>query len=359
MHPSFLNTLCCPKTGSPLQLEAEQTDQYGRVITGALRSPEGEVYPILRGVPRFVERERYAATFGYEWNRWPRVQFESENTGGPMEGHTTRMWEICTGRGLDRLYGQTVVEFGCGTGRFIDIVRFRGGRAVGLDPTLAVEAAAQTFADDPDVLIVQADPLAPPFRSNAFDGGYTIGGFHHTPDPAAAVRQLAHTVRPEGWVACTIYPRDGFYDCPAVARFRRLQNLFRPILKYRFATAYSRFAANVLAPSFSKLRRLRRFRPWVEWLQHKWLLVSSLPDPRWRMLEVFNVMTIPVAIHTGAEVRDWMQLAGVGGLVETRWGETSLVGTRAPAPTPKPAKPAVSRTVQPSQARPACVGFGA
>jgi hypothetical protein len=63
------------------------------VQEGRLRTAGGVVYPILRGVPRFVEQESYSGSFGYEWSRWPRVQFDSENEGGAQAGHTTQMWE--------------------------------------------------------------------------------------------------------------------------------------------------------------------------------------------------------------------------------------------------------------------------
>ena len=97
MHPKFLDLLCCPDTREALALEAQVTLQNGTVWAGSLRSASGREYPIVRGVPRFVARERYAASFGWEWGRWPRVQFESENAGGAMAGHTTRMWERITG----------------------------------------------------------------------------------------------------------------------------------------------------------------------------------------------------------------------------------------------------------------------
>src|SRR5687767_9554080 len=131
MHPKFLNILCCPETGEPLSLVAENTRPNGIVWTGTLSTRSGRMYPIIRGVPRFVSRELYASSFGFEWTRWPRVQFEAENTGRPMQGHTTRMWERIVGGDPSGIRGKTIVDFGCGPGRFLDVVRQKGGRAVG------------------------------------------------------------------------------------------------------------------------------------------------------------------------------------------------------------------------------------
>lgn len=127
MHPKFLNVLCCPETQEPLRLEPSETLANGTVVSGVLVSQSGRRYPIVRGIPRFVSEENYATSFGYEWKRWPRVQFEAENVGKPMEGHTTRMWEAVTGVDQDQVRGKTIVEFGCGPGRFLDVVRRKGG----------------------------------------------------------------------------------------------------------------------------------------------------------------------------------------------------------------------------------------
>ena len=84
------------------------------VASGVLVSPSGDRYPVVRGVPRFVDTQRYAASFGYEWNRWPRLQFDSENAGKPMANHTTRMWETITEASPERVRDHVIAEFGCG-----------------------------------------------------------------------------------------------------------------------------------------------------------------------------------------------------------------------------------------------------
>ena len=166
MHPQFLKFLRCPHTGEPLSLETHKARPSGIVESGLLRSTSGRTYPVVRAIPRFVDAEQYAASFGFEWQRWPRLQFESSNLGRPMEGHTTRMWEQITGAEPAQLNNQSIVEFGCGPGHFLDVVRRKGGLAVGIDLSLAVEAARTNFADDPDVLIVQGD-LLPTLRGRS------------------------------------------------------------------------------------------------------------------------------------------------------------------------------------------------
>lgn len=165
MHPKFLNILCCPRTGASLNLKVDEALADGSIGRGTLVTDSGEhSYPILKGIPRFVDKEVYAQSFGYEWQKWSRVQFEAENVGGPMAGHTEKMFDATTGFSENVLKDKLVIEFGCGPGRFLDIVRRRGGIAVGLDMSMAVEPARQNFSGDTDVLIVQGDILNPPFK---------------------------------------------------------------------------------------------------------------------------------------------------------------------------------------------------
>jgi SAM-dependent methyltransferase len=329
MHPQFLELLCCPKTGELLALEAAEYGDIGMIRTGVLRTRSGNAYPVVRGIPRFVDAEQYATSFGFEWTRWPKVQFESENVGRPMAGWTTRMWERITNANEDAVRDRTVVEFGCGPGRFLDVVRRKGGKAVGIDLSLAVEAARKNFADDPGVLVVQGDLLHPPFRKGVFDGGYSIGVLHHTPDPAAGLLQLGRTVRSSGWVACCVYPKDGLYDYHSTARLRRVHAGLKTRFGYRPALAYSFFSAYALTPFFRVGRRIPVLRRFLDFLEKNWLVVLYLRDGRWRFLDTFDAITPSIAsTHTAEEVQTWMMQAGCKNIVHTDWGSTSFCGTR-------------------------------
>lgn len=330
MHPQFLGILCCPKTGQQLTLEAKETCANGMIATGKLVTPDGTAYPIIRGIPRFVSQEFYTSSFTYQWNRWPRVQFESENTGRPMAGHTTRMWETITGVDAGEVQGRTIVEFGCGPGRFLDVVRHKGGRAVGIDLSLGVEDARRNFIDDPNVLIVQGDLFNSPFRAEVFDGGFAMGVLDHTPDPRRGLTALTRTVRPGGWVALCVFPKGGFYDSPSLARFRRLQQRLQPKLGYRPALGYVYLSAYVLAPLMHAGKRIRGLARLIKYVEREWLVSLYLPDIRWRLLDTFDAITPPIATtHTGDEVREWMYNAGCRNIRTTGWCKTSVAGVKA------------------------------
>lgn len=324
MHPKFLHLLRCPATKQSLRLEAESTRPDGCVVTGRLVTADGRSYSIIRSIPRFVETEDYSASFGYEWNKWPRVQFDSENANGPMKDASRTSWERITGLTKQQASGSTFVEFGCGPGRYLDVVRRKGALAVGLDLSMAVEAARKNFADDPDVLIVQGDVLNPPFADGVFDGGYSIGVFHHTPDPARAVASLAKTVKSGGWVAVTVYRKGGFYDLPSVHRTRRLQHALSPVFGHALARIYSKLSARVFHPMHVLLHRIRLGKL-AEFIYRHVLVIVEFPDARWRELDVFDAITPHNAsVHTNEEVHGWLADAGCVEIGASEWNATAL-----------------------------------
>jgi len=331
MHPEFVDILCCPDTQEQLKLEAGEVMDSGMVYSGELVSITGNRYPIIRGIPRFVSQEFYATSFGYEWKRWPRVQFESENIGRPMEGHTTRMWESITLAGESHVRNKKIVEFGCGPGRFLDVVRRKGGQAIGLDMSAAVEVARNNFLDDADVLIVQGDIFKPPFKLSIFDGGYTIGVLHHTPDPSKGLKAMLGTIKTGGWAACVVYPDEGFYSYLSVRRVRKMTNGLKPLMGYYPALYYSIISAYVISPLIAFGKRYKRLGRFFDQLTERWIVsLYWLPDVRWRLLDTFDAITPEIAsTHSGEEVNRWMKEAGCIDIKTANWGKTSMVGVKS------------------------------
>jgi len=329
MHPRFLDILCCPKTKSDLHLTAYEVDNSGSVTSGVLTATTGDQYPIVRGIPRFVEKEIYAKSFGYEWRKWSRVQFEAENASRPMSGHTQRMFEAITGFAKGNLENKLVVEFGCGPGRFLDIVRRNDGIAVGIDMSLAVESARENFRGDLDVLIVQGDILNPPFKKYTFDVGYTIGVLHHTPDPARGLKKLVEVLKKDGLVACSVYSKGEFYDFPSVAAYRKVHHATKALVGNRLALGYAYFSAHVLYHGFSLLQKIPKVRRLIPYFE-KYIFVNvPLPDARWRVLDVFDAVTPNYAsAHTPEELRLWFDEANCYSISQRHWGTTSFVGVK-------------------------------
>ncbi len=203
MQDDLLSLLAEPGTQAPLDLVDAVRDN-GHIVSGRLVVKGTQrSYPIVRGIPRFVSDDSYAASFGMQWNKFRDVQVDSE-TGGT---HSVQRFDAETGWTRATLDGKWCLDMGCGAGRFAEVAASRGARLVGLDLSSAIDATAQTLAKYPNVNLVQASALQPPFRHGAFDFAYSIGVIQHTPDPPRVVREVVSCVRPGGQFALTIYAR--------------------------------------------------------------------------------------------------------------------------------------------------------
>ncbi|MBX2810772.1 MAG: methyltransferase domain-containing protein [Myxococcales bacterium] len=204
MRSNLLSILAEPGTGSPLEIESVFSENQTGIYEGTLVSvSSGKKYPVVRGIPRFVEGESYAESFGRQWNQFRCTQLDSQNGGG----YTHRRFYSETGWCADELRDKWVLDAGCGAGRFAEIAAKTGCRLVCLDYSSAVEAVRETTASLDNVDVVQGSLLEPPFRPGVFDYTYCIGVIQHTPDPNLAVEKVVWLTRRGGSFAMTIYAR--------------------------------------------------------------------------------------------------------------------------------------------------------
>ena len=205
MKTSALRLLACPACEGGLRLLSSRREgaevMEGRLACGGC----GLTYPVRAGVPRFVDGPDYAASFGFQWNRFAAVQLDSRSGRGESE----RALEAASGWTDADYRGRLVLDAGVGSGRFAEVAAGKGGEVVGFDLTNAVDAAFANIGRHPNVHLVQADLFHMPFRPGTFDRAYSIGVLHHTPDPKAAFERLAAVVRPGGELAVYLYHRYG------------------------------------------------------------------------------------------------------------------------------------------------------
>ena len=273
MKPSALEFLVCPSCQDELDLRVDAREG-GEVMAGRLLSRGcGREYPILRGVPRFVDSQAYASSFGFQWNRFARTQLDSFNGTRQSE----EALEATTGWSAADYEGKRVLDAGVGAGRYAEIVAAKGGEVVGVDLTTAVDAAWQSIGRRERVHLAQADIFAMPLRAASFDMAYSIGVLHHTPDTRAAFERVARMVKPGGGLAVYLYARNGLAQ-----RFPDAIRKLTTRLPARAMLAVSSLAVPLYYPY-----RL----PGVGRMLYTLCPISMHADWRWRWLDTFDWYT--------------------------------------------------------------------
>jgi ubiquinone/menaquinone biosynthesis C-methylase UbiE len=117
--------------------------------------------------------------------------------------------EIFSFAQFTRYHGKRVLEVGVGTGTdFLQWAR-AGAQAYGLDLTAAgtrhVRRRLELYELPGQLCVGDAEIL--PFPNDSFDLVYSFGVIHHTPDTAAALREMMRVVRPGGRVKVMVYNR--------------------------------------------------------------------------------------------------------------------------------------------------------
>lgn len=199
--------LSCPHHQSPLVQTA-----------AALTCESGCYFPIVRDIPRFVDSSNYAAGFGLQWNQFRRTQLDSYTQTTISRDRLTR----AVGGDLTTLAGKTVLEVGCGAGRFTEVMLAAGARVAACDLSIAVDANYANCGSHADYFVCQADARELPFNADSFDFVICLGVLQHTPSPEETIAALARLVKPGGMLVIDHYAR----DYPVTISRRWLRSLF-------------------------------------------------------------------------------------------------------------------------------------
>ena len=159
------------------------------------------MYPVLRGVPRFVRDEGYCSSFGFQWGRYSTDQIDSAT------GTFLTRDRFFRGTGWPTtMAGERILEAGCGSGRFTEILLSTGARVVSFDHSDAAEITQRAFGPK-GALVCQASIYEMPYRPASFDRVFCYGVLQHCPDVKGAFLALARMVKPGGSLAVDVYDR--------------------------------------------------------------------------------------------------------------------------------------------------------
>src|SRR4029450_2307489 len=142
-HELLSSVLACPTCQVSLT-------RRGETLACPIGSHE---FPIIRGIPRFVESDEYVGSFSFEWNTHKTTQLDTFRKDGSSED----IFRKKTGFKPEDPKGQLVLYAGIGAGRFTDVMARWGANVIGIDLSYAVEAAKENFRHLDNVLVAQAD----------------------------------------------------------------------------------------------------------------------------------------------------------------------------------------------------------
>ena len=206
MRERLIELIVCPRTGERLDMHIDRREG-DEILEGKLTSPDGTVYPIIRGVPRLLPepvnvsaaQQATVDRFGEQWNDFDFLgdHYESQFLG----------WISPNTR--ETFADKVVLEGGCGKGRHSALCAQWGAKEVlAIDLGSAVEACYRNCLDYPNVHVIQADLFHLPVRPKTVDIAFSVGVLHHTPHPENCFAELVKTVRPGGRVIAWVYGRE-------------------------------------------------------------------------------------------------------------------------------------------------------
>lgn len=182
--------------------------------------PHNHSFTISGGVPSFVESEEYAEHFGLQWRLYPKTQLDSY-TGTSISRDRLRR---CLGEDLwRRLPGMSVLECGCGAGRFTEVLLAQGAVVTSVDLSSAVKANAAMFPPGDRHRVAQADITKLPFQGGGYDLVLCLGVIQHTPNPERTIGEIYAQVKPGGWLVIDHYTLRN--------RWTTVKPLYRAVMK--------------------------------------------------------------------------------------------------------------------------------
>ena len=224
-----------------------------------LRCESGCSVPIVNGIPRFVGSEHYAYAFGRQWKKFRKTQLDS-NTGTTISRDRIQR---CLGDSLDILKGKSVLEVGCGAGRFTEVMLAAGARVFACDLSTAVEANYENFCHPgPDYFVCQADALKLPVAPRSFDFVVCLGVIQHTPSPEETIAALASYVRAGGTLVLDHYPSE-YPLTKSRALTRKVLLKLPPRLAHESALMLARVLVPIHRLTWNDRRGVWRMRVWL------------------------------------------------------------------------------------------------
>ena len=175
--------------------------------------------------------------FGDEWTK-----FNSFTDKEIDDIATTHYFDIIP---QEWITNKQILDVGCGTGRWTKYVAKYAASVDAVDPSKAIETAAQLLSDCTNVRLSRTSVDGLPFADNSFDFVFSLGVLHHIPDTQLAMKQCVAKLKPSGHFLVYLYYR---FDNRGVffKGIFRLSDLIRKAIS-RAPVSIKNFCCDVIA----------------------------------------------------------------------------------------------------------------
>jgi SAM-dependent methyltransferase len=289
MTPWLLDVLCDPHDKSPLRLVEPVFDRNsGQIESGRLLSASGRSYPIVKGVPRFVEataETSAVASFGDEWNYFNFMDFKSS-----WLTHTVHN----TFGSPQAFRGKVIVDAGAGSGAQTRWMREYGARhVIALELSHSVDGVMRdNLIGMTGIDVVQCSIDAPPLRDGAIDGMVICHNvIQHTPSVEHTARALWKLLAPGGEFVFNCYPKN---DHGLLRKWRLV--LYAALRRWLSARSF-RWRLN-----YARAMAMLRFLPGLGWFLEKSLLMvrGTVPNGPNYLLRCYKAGVLNTFDYYGA-----------------------------------------------------------
>jgi SAM-dependent methyltransferase len=142
----------------------------------------------------------YAENFDLQWNTFRSTQLDSHTgtTRNAANLFRSTRWSP------DELKGKTVLEAGCGPGKYTEILLKAGMKVTAFDLTTAVFVNQEQNRLKGNLTCFQGDIYALP-EIGQFDYVFCYGVLQHCPDPTLAYKKIFEKLKPGGCISIDYY----------------------------------------------------------------------------------------------------------------------------------------------------------
>jgi 2-polyprenyl-3-methyl-5-hydroxy-6-metoxy-1,4-benzoquinol methylase len=188
-------------------------------------------------VPCFIETSNYTNSFGLQWSNFSKTQLDSNTNTKISKNRMLRMF----GSLYKDLPGKTVLEVGCGSGRFTELLLERDVWLTAFDPSVAVFENFKNNGSNPKLRLIRSTIETLPFLEESYDLVFCPGVIQHTPNPKNSIKLLYNQIKPGGWLVLDQYRYNLSSLLKTTGLIRKLIKPFNAETKFKLTNSFVSF----------------------------------------------------------------------------------------------------------------------